>query len=56
LKKGATERKLHRLFAFQILVTARQEIVGMSLKENLKAKIKLDRILQSLVSTVREPP
>jgi hypothetical protein len=28
----------------------------MSFKENLKAKIKLDRILQSLVSTVREPP
>jgi hypothetical protein len=28
----------------------------MSLKENLKTKIKLDRILQSLVSTVREPP
>jgi len=28
----------------------------MSLKENLRTKIKLDRILQSLVSTVREPP
>jgi hypothetical protein len=28
----------------------------MSFKENLKAKIKLDRVLQSLVSTVREPP
>jgi len=28
----------------------------MSFKENLKAKIKLDRIFQSLVSTVREPP
>ena len=31
-------------------------MVVMSFKENLKAKIKLDRILQSLVSTVREPP
>jgi hypothetical protein len=28
----------------------------MSLKENLKAKIKLDRLFQSLVSTTREPP
>jgi hypothetical protein len=28
----------------------------MSLKENLKAKIKLDRLFQSLVSTVREAP
>lgn len=28
----------------------------MSFKENLKAKIKLDRLCQSLVSTVREPP
>jgi len=28
----------------------------MSCKENLKAKIRLDRIFQSLVSTVREPP
>lgn len=28
----------------------------MSLKENLKAKIKLGRLFQSLVSTVREPP
>ena len=28
----------------------------MSLKENLKAKIKLDRLFKSLVSTVREPP
>jgi len=28
----------------------------MSFKENLKAKIRLDRIFQSLVSTVREPP
>ena len=28
----------------------------MSLKENLKAKIKLDRIFQSLLSTMREPP
>jgi hypothetical protein len=28
----------------------------MSLKENLKAKIKLDRLLQNLVSTIKEPP
>jgi hypothetical protein len=28
----------------------------MSLKENLKAKIKLDRLFQSLISTMREPP
>jgi hypothetical protein len=28
----------------------------MSFKENLKAKIKLDRLLQKLVSTIREPP
>jgi len=28
----------------------------MSLKENLHAKIKLDRLYQSIVSTVREPP
>jgi hypothetical protein len=28
----------------------------MPLKENLKIKIRLDRLLQSLVSTVREPP
>jgi len=32
------------------------EIAVMSLKENLKAKIKLDRLYQSLVSTTREPP
>jgi len=28
----------------------------MSFKENLKAKIKIDRFLQKLVSTIREPP
>ena len=28
----------------------------MSFKENLHAKIKLDRLYQSLVSTIREPP
>jgi hypothetical protein len=28
----------------------------MSFKENLKAKIKLDILLQKLVSTIREPP
>ncbi|HUT70882.1 MAG TPA: hypothetical protein VMW89_09415 [Desulfatiglandales bacterium] len=28
----------------------------MSFKENLKAKIKLDRLLQKLVATIREPP
>jgi hypothetical protein len=28
----------------------------MSFKEDLKAKIKLDRLLQKLVSTIREPP
>ena len=28
----------------------------MSFKENLKAKINLDRLLQKLVSTIREPP
>jgi hypothetical protein len=28
----------------------------MSFKENLKAKIKLDRLLQKLVSTMKEPP
>jgi hypothetical protein len=30
--------------------------VVLSFKENLKAKIKLDRLFQSLVSTMREPP
>jgi len=30
--------------------------VVMSFKENLKVKIKLDRLLQKLVSTIREPP
>ena len=28
----------------------------MSFKENIKAKIKLDRLLEKLVSTIREPP
>lgn len=28
----------------------------MSFKENLKAKMKLDRLLQKLVSTIKEPP
>ncbi len=28
----------------------------MSFKENLKARIKLDRLLQKLVSTIKEPP
>ena len=28
----------------------------MSFKETLKAKIKLDRLLQKLLSTIREPP
>ena len=28
----------------------------MSLKDNLKAKIKLEKLFQSLVSTTREPP
>jgi hypothetical protein len=33
-----------------------EEIAAMSFKENLKAKINLDRLLQKLVSTIREPP
>jgi hypothetical protein len=28
----------------------------MTFKENLKAKIKLDRLLRKLVSTIKEPP
>jgi len=28
----------------------------MSFKENLKAKIRADRLFQKLVSTIREPP
>ena len=28
----------------------------MSSKENLKAKIKLDRLLQKILATIREPP
>jgi hypothetical protein len=28
----------------------------MSFKETLKAKIKLDRLLQKIVATIREPP
>jgi len=35
---------------------AYQEVAIMSLKENLKANIKLDRLFQSLLSTTREPP
>jgi hypothetical protein len=35
---------------------AYEEMVVMSFKENLHAKIKLNRIFQSLVSTMREPP
>jgi hypothetical protein len=56
LKKGTKGRKLHHLVAFQILVTAHQGNVAMSLKQNLKAEIKLDRLFQSLISTMREPP
>jgi hypothetical protein len=41
---------------FSILATTLQENVAMSFKENLKAKVKLDRLFQSLVSTMREPP
>jgi hypothetical protein len=41
---------------FSILATTLQEIVVMSFRENLKAKIKLDRVFQSLISTMREPP
>jgi hypothetical protein len=33
-----------------------EEIAAMSFKENLKTKINLDRLLQKLVSTIREPP
>jgi len=33
-----------------------EEVAVMSFKENLKTKIKLDRLLQKLVSTIREPP
>jgi len=33
-----------------------QEIAAVSFKENLKAKINLDRLLQKPVSTIREPP
>jgi hypothetical protein len=33
-----------------------EEIAAMSFKENLKAKIRLDRLLQKLVATIREPP
>jgi hypothetical protein len=33
-----------------------EEIVIMTFKENLKGKIKLDRLLRKLVSTIKEPP
>jgi hypothetical protein len=33
-----------------------EEIAAMSFKANLKAKIKIDRLLQKLISTIREPP
>jgi len=33
-----------------------EEIAAMSFKENLKTKINLDRLLQKLISTIREPP
>ena len=33
-----------------------EENVGMSLKGNLKAKIKIDKLFHSLVSTIKEPP
>jgi hypothetical protein len=33
-----------------------EENAAMSFKENLKAKINLDRLLQKLVSTIKEPP
>jgi hypothetical protein len=33
-----------------------EEIAAMSFKENLKTKIKIDRLLQKLISTIREPP
>ena len=33
-----------------------EEDVGVSFKENLKAKIKLDKLFHSLVSTMKEPP
>jgi hypothetical protein len=35
---------------------AYEEIAVMSFKENLKTKVKLDRLLKKLVSTIREPP
>jgi len=35
---------------------AYEETAVMSFKENLHAKIRLDRLYQSLVSTTREPP
>jgi hypothetical protein len=41
---------------FRILETTRQENVAMPLKENLKTKIKVDRLFQNLVSTMKEPP
>jgi hypothetical protein len=41
---------------FPILATTLQENAAMSFKENLKAKIKLNRLFQSLVSTMRETP
>jgi hypothetical protein len=33
-----------------------EEIATMSFEENLKAKIKLDRVFRKLVSTIKEPP
>jgi hypothetical protein len=34
----------------------RGQIVARSFKENLKGKIKLDKLEQKLVNTIREPP
>jgi hypothetical protein len=33
-----------------------EEIAAMSFKENLKAKINLDRLFRKLISTIKEPP
>jgi hypothetical protein len=33
-----------------------EEVAAMSFKENLKAKIRLDRLFRQLVSTIKEPP
>ena len=55
-EKAKKQNIIDMAVGFTAMMPLFQERSADLIKENLKAKIKIDRLLQKLISTIREPP